>query len=133
MQGVEASSCNPVRLFRRWSPPACLAIAVAVSCVSIAQDGKAPATSAVSPGQVEDTKGTPAKDSKPAKGAAGDTERKKQIADESAQLLDMALALKAEVDKTTKDTLSLNVIKKADQIEKLAKSVKDKMKQNSGS
>jgi len=45
----------------------------------------------------------------------------------------MALALKAEVDKTTKDTLSLNVIKKADQIEKLAKSVKEKMKQSSGS
>ena len=42
----------------------------------------------------------------------------------------MALALKAEVDKTTKDTLSLNVIKKADEIEKLAKSVKEKMKQN---
>lgn len=59
--------------------------------------------------------------------------RQKQIADESAQLLAMALALKAEVDKTTKDTLSLNVIKKADEIEKLAKAVKEKMKQNSGS
>jgi len=71
-------------------------------------------------------------DSKPQKDAAGDSDRKKQITDESAQLLNMALALKAEVDKTTKDTLSLNVIKKADEIEKLAKSVKEKMK-NSGS
>jgi hypothetical protein len=40
----------------------------------------------------------------------------------------MALALKAEVDKTTKDTLSLDVIRKAEQIERLAKSVKEKMK-----
>jgi len=40
----------------------------------------------------------------------------------------MAIVLKAEVDKTTKDTLSLNVIRKADEIEKLAHSVKEKMK-----
>ena len=67
------------------------------------------------------------------KASAPENPRQKQIADESAQLLAMALALKAEVDKTTKDTLSLNVIKKADEIEKLAKAVKEKMKQNSGS
>jgi hypothetical protein len=41
----------------------------------------------------------------------------------------MAVELKAEVDKTNKDTLSLSVIRKADAIEKLAKTVKDKMKQ----
>ena len=40
----------------------------------------------------------------------------------------MATDLKAEVDKTTKDTLSLSVIRKADEIEKLAHSVKEKMK-----
>jgi hypothetical protein len=32
------------------------------------------------------------------------------------------------VDKTNKDMLSLNVIRKADEIEKLAHSVKEKMK-----
>jgi hypothetical protein len=36
--------------------------------------------------------------------------------------------LKAEVEKTDKDTLSLNVIRKADEIERLARSVKEKMK-----
>ena len=56
------------------------------------------------------------------------TERKKQITEDSTKLLTMAIALKAEVDKTTKDTLSLNVIRKADEIEKLAHSVKEKMK-----
>jgi hypothetical protein len=59
---------------------------------------------------------------------AANAERKKQIADDSAKLLKLATDLKAEVDNTSKDTLSLNVIRKADQIEKLAHSVKEKMK-----
>jgi hypothetical protein len=54
--------------------------------------------------------------------------RKKELSDESAQLLTLAMALKAEVDKTNKDMLSLNVIRKADEIEKLAHNVKEKMK-----
>ncbi|MGD0629526.1 MAG: hypothetical protein ABR987_09245 [Terracidiphilus sp.] len=64
---------------------------------------------------------------------AASTERKKQIVDESARLLKLAKDLKAEVDKTTKDTLSLNVIRKADQIEKLAHNVKEQMKVAEGS
>jgi len=59
---------------------------------------------------------------------AANTERQRQIADDSAKLLKLANDLKAEVDKTTKDTLSLNVIRKADEIERLAHSVKEKMK-----
>jgi hypothetical protein len=64
---------------------------------------------------------------------AANTERKKQIADDSARLLQLATELKAEVDKTTKDTLSLAVIRKADEIEKLAHDVKTKMKLTVGS
>jgi hypothetical protein len=59
---------------------------------------------------------------------AQSAERKKQLSNDSAQLLTMAMALKAEVDKTNKDMLSLNVIRKADAIEKLAHNVKEKMK-----
>lgn len=44
----------------------------------------------------------------------------------------MAADLKVEVDKTNKDTLSLNVIRKADAIERLAKTVREKTKQGSG-
>jgi hypothetical protein len=55
-------------------------------------------------------------------------ERKRQITDDSARLLKLATDLKTAVDKTSKDTLSLNVIRKAEEIERLAKSVKDKMK-----
>jgi hypothetical protein len=65
---------------------------------------------------------------KPNDYAAANAERKKQIAEDSAMLLKLATDLKAEVDKTGKDTLSLNVIRKADEIERLAHNVKEKMK-----
>ena len=55
-------------------------------------------------------------------------ERKRQISDDTAKLLELATELKTEVDKTSKDTLSLNVIRKAESIEKLAKGVREKMK-----
>jgi hypothetical protein len=63
---------------------------------------------------------------------AANTERKRQIAEDSAKLLKLATDLKAEVDKTTKDTLSLSVIRKAEEIEKLAHDVKEKMKLTMG-
>jgi len=63
---------------------------------------------------------------------AANTERRKQIADDAAQLLQLATELKKEVDKTDKDTLSINVIRKAEMIEKLAKGVKQKMKLTAG-
>jgi hypothetical protein len=59
---------------------------------------------------------------------AANAERKKQLSDDSTKLLTLAMALKAEVDKTNKDMLSLNVIRKADEIERLARNVKEKMK-----
>jgi len=59
---------------------------------------------------------------------APNVERKRQIADDSAHLLKLASDLKTEVDKTSKDTLSLGVIRKAEEIEKLAHTVKEKMK-----
>jgi hypothetical protein len=64
---------------------------------------------------------------------AANLERKKQITDDSARLLKLANDLKAEVDKTNKDTLSLSVIRKADEIERLAHNVKEKMKLTVGS
>jgi hypothetical protein len=63
---------------------------------------------------------------------AANAERKREIADDSAKLLKLATELKAEVDKTNKDTLSVEVIRKADAIEKLARDVKQKMKLATG-
>ena len=56
---------------------------------------------------------------------AASGERKNPIVEDSARLLQMARDLKAEVDKTTKDTLSFHVIRKAAEIEKLAHSVRE--------
>jgi hypothetical protein len=70
--------------------------------------------------------------SKKANFEAANAERKRQIADDTAKLLELATQLKAEVDKTSKDTLSINVIRKAESIEKLAHGVKEKMKLTMG-
>lgn len=55
-------------------------------------------------------------------------ERRKQIEADTAKLLQLANELKTEIDKTDKDTLSLNVMRKAESIERLAKGVREKMK-----
>lgn len=54
-----------------------------------------------------------------------------QLAQDTARLYQLANELKTEMDKSTKDTLSLNVIRKADEVEKLAKKVRAEMKANS--
>jgi hypothetical protein len=59
---------------------------------------------------------------------AANLERRRQISEDTAKILQLATELKAEIDKTGKDTLSLTVIRKADAIEKLAKGVREKMK-----
>ena len=54
--------------------------------------------------------------------------RQQQLVADTTKLLELATELKTEVDKSNKDTLSLAVVKKAEEIEKLAKSVKEKMR-----
>jgi hypothetical protein len=63
---------------------------------------------------------------------APNAERREQIAADSARLVKLASELKAEVDKSSKDTLSVSVIRKADAIEKLAHSVKEKTRLAAG-
>ncbi len=59
-------------------------------------------------------------------------EQRKQLAEDSARLLHLATDLKAEVDKTNKDTLSLTVIRKAGEIEKFAHEVRARTKAAAG-
>lgn len=54
--------------------------------------------------------------------------RQKEIIDDTNQLLDLAKQLQNAVNKSSKDQLSLNVVNTASEIEKLAKSVKEKMR-----
>jgi hypothetical protein len=117
---------------------ACAALVFAAALACLAQDGHPAANPASGEGtaaqaatatqsatQVQTAAGQATKEKAP----AAEGERKKLISDESSQLLAMAVALKAEVDKTNKDMLSLAVIRKADEIEKLAHTVKEKIKQ----
>ena len=55
------------------------------------------------------------------------TLRQQRIVDDTAKLLELAQQLKVEVDKNTKSSLSVSA-KKAEEIERLAKGVKDKMR-----
>lgn len=55
-------------------------------------------------------------------------DRQKRLVADTDKLLALATQLKQEVDKTNKDIMSVDVIKKADEIEKLAHSVKERMK-----
>ena len=56
-------------------------------------------------------------------------QNEKEIRKKVGQLYDLATELKAEVDKTdSSKVLSLNMLKKAEEIEKLAKQIKDHAK-----
>jgi hypothetical protein len=57
-------------------------------------------------------------------------ERQAQLQRDTDHLLKLANELKQYVDKSNEHTLSLDVVKKAEEIEKLAHSVKEKMKAN---
>jgi hypothetical protein len=54
--------------------------------------------------------------------------RQQDIRDETDKLFQLATELKAAVDKSNENLLSLDVVRKADEVEKLAHKVKDKMK-----
>jgi hypothetical protein len=55
-------------------------------------------------------------------------QRQEDVRRDTDRLLELATELKQYVDKSNENVLSVNVVKKADEIEKLAHSVKDKMK-----
>ena len=57
-------------------------------------------------------------------------QRQAQIRKDADRLYELSAQLKQYVDKSSENTLSLDVVKKAEEIEKLAHSVKEKMKGN---
>ena len=71
----------------------------------------------------------PFKDSRDAKLArALRDDRHKRLVNDTAKLVELSNELQTQVDKAGKDELSLDVIRKADEIEKLAHDVKERMK-----
>ncbi|HEV2960519.1 MAG TPA: hypothetical protein VG649_01740 [Candidatus Angelobacter sp.] len=55
--------------------------------------------------------------------------RQEEIRQDTQKLFQLASDLKAAVEKTDENVMSIEVIKKAEEVEKLAKKVKDKMKE----
>lgn len=58
--------------------------------------------------------------------------RQQDIREQTDKLFQLATELKAAVDKSNENLLSLDVIRKADEVEKLAKKVKEKMRESVG-
>ena len=56
------------------------------------------------------------------------SDRQKRMEEETRRLVSLAADLKSQVDKDNKDVTSVDSARKAEEIEKLAKSVKDRMK-----
>jgi len=61
-------------------------------------------------------------------GEAGNEQRQAELKRDAERLLKLSTELKEYVDKSNENVLSLDVLKKADEIEKLAHSVKTKMR-----
>jgi hypothetical protein len=59
-------------------------------------------------------------------------QRQKDIRDDTQRLFQLATELKEAVDKSNENVLSLEVIRKAEEVEKLAHKVKEKMKDMPG-
>lgn len=63
---------------------------------------------------------------------AANKKREEDIRNDTDKLFQLATELKAAVDKSNENVLSLDVVRKADEVEKLAKRVKNKMKESIG-
>jgi len=89
-----------------------------------------PQRQAVTPGQVPQTAEQAEWEAQQKRAAekAENAKRQQELKKDTDKLLDLATQLKQYVDKTNEHTLSVDVIKKADEIEKLAHAVKEKMK-----
>ncbi len=122
---------------------ACLAAALALAAAAMPKHHQQPAAgesgavaTARDAGASQQGSKAPSVGSAEPKGATPQKEGESQIGEQTAQILKLAMDLKAEVDKTNKDVLSLRVIRKADEIQRLAHSARLRMnreaKPNSG-
>ncbi len=58
------------------------------------------------------------------------SDKQKAIDADTEKLVQMTAELKVSVDKSTKNQLSMDVIRKAEAVEKLAKSLKERVRDN---
>ena len=80
-------------------------------------------------GAAAEQKPSEQKAAEPAKPMTPEEARQAQLLADTQRLYQLTQELKAEVAKSNKDMLSVSVIKKADEVEKLARSLKERMRQ----
>ena len=106
--------------YRRIVPIAALLIAIASPLsaqVQVAPSSQSPQDEQVSKAEREQAK-------------KRNQTRQATLKRDTDKLYDLATELKRYVDQSNESILSVNVVRKAEEIEKLARSVKDKMKGN---
>lgn len=154
MRVQRIGSIVPSKLLRLIAPLICIATglcAVALTVrlcerVTFAQNSPTPSTATgqigISPeepvappqpiivsGEPAQSTANPAQAGQPAKTAMQDVpepDPNNPVAVQTTNLLKMAYSLKLEVDKTTKDTLSVAVVRKAAEIEQMARKLRSK-------
>ena len=90
------------------------------------------ATPAAVPPQVETRQDPAQKEMQERMAREANKKRQQDLREETDRLFQLATELKAAVDKSNENLLSLEVVRKADEVEKLAKKVKEKMKESVG-
>jgi hypothetical protein len=80
----------------------------------------------------QDSQQTPKEEAPPAPPAPPPDPAQLQLQKDTAHLLELVQDLKVEVDKAGSNTLSIEALRKADAIQKLAKDLKDRMKERQG-
>jgi hypothetical protein len=103
-------------LLEQWAIAAMLGLGLVVTAGAPAQSPSA-----------ETQDAPPAAAAQPPKPAADPAQQ--QLEKDTADLLQLVQELKVEIDKAGSDTLSLAALRKADAIQKLAKNLKEKMKE----
>lgn len=154
MKPERTGSMMKLKRTRLTAPLLCIATGLCVAAlagrfagsVMFAQDSPVPSTSTgqigISPGEPaappqpiisakepEQSATSPAHVNQPAKTAmpvVPEPDPGNPVAVQTADLLKMAYSLKSEVDKTTKDTLSVTVVRKATEIEQMARKLRSK-------
>jgi flagellar motility protein MotE (MotC chaperone) len=112
----------------------CLLLLASIVCFSnpcLAQDSNAPASAEGADPQFGRQRNQRTRDELQIERdmeKARNKERQEKLKQDTDQLLKLATELKEYVDKTNEHVLSLDVLKKTDEIGKLAKSIHDKMK-----
>ena len=91
------------------------------------------ATPALAAGPQVETRQDPAqKEMQERMAKEANKKRQQDIRNDTDKLFQLATELKAAVDKSNENLLSLDVVRKAEEVEKLAKKVKEKMKESVG-